>query len=371
MRNLCREYRPFPFIIVAAILFGPALELRATMDFPVEIVCPVCDTQFEASVLMSTNTFGGEDRDLLERAWGAQPVLIYPVTCPGCFYSGYTDDFGSEVKIARNVKELILENKVLKPIVAISAGPDLLGTQAWVKYDLIAQTYQLLGKDGKTIADQFLRASWAVRVKEPFLPSLAAATAKKVREVIQNNWDREEALKGRNPALYEIALGKEFARKAQASDGNTGMLNALAAIELLRSHGENTAVEEVVPILKTVMAVEQYAELERGLRESISCERHFQTKAVALFEKVIETGEVKQEKERWEYVVLDSVSFKVIEEEEKPQKAILTYLCGELHRRSEHWGKARYFYEKCAKMENLPEWLGRYVKEQKELLPPN
>ncbi|OHB65887.1 MAG: hypothetical protein A2Y77_02510 [Planctomycetes bacterium RBG_13_62_9] len=65
--------------------------------------------------------------------------------------------------IPKAVKEQILRQKVLKPLIQIEAGTKPYEIPAYVRYDLIAQTYQLLGKAKEVIAHQFLSASWATR----------------------------------------------------------------------------------------------------------------------------------------------------------------------------------------------------------------
>jgi hypothetical protein len=67
-------------IFLAAGLFV-AGRAEATTTQPIQVTCPVCATKIDASVILSTNTFGGQDADLLSRARGAQPLLIQPIVC--------------------------------------------------------------------------------------------------------------------------------------------------------------------------------------------------------------------------------------------------------------------------------------------------
>jgi len=67
---------------------------------------------------MSTNNFGGQDRDFCQRAVGTQPVLIVAHACPQCLFPGYSDDFEGKTEIPDEVAALFKEGKI-KPSVAL------------------------------------------------------------------------------------------------------------------------------------------------------------------------------------------------------------------------------------------------------------
>jgi len=318
-------------------------ESHATTKRKAQFTCPVCEKRFDDFVLLSTNTFGGQDRDFLTRARGEQPVLIYPKTCPQCFYSGYPDDFGS---VSEVVKEQILRKGALKPMVLISQEAKSYEIPASVKYDLIAQTYQLRAEPEKTLAQQFLKASWATRMESGLaLMILGEEVVKKVLQWEKDQWKREEAAKHDNRVLYQIQIARDYIEAAKSSEGEVQMIAALAAAGTFRLYGENTEAENAFPILKNIMPERQFSDFEEHLSKSIARERHFQTKALLLFEKVIQI------------------------EEDENEKACLTYLCAELHRRLENWDKARKYYTQCLQIDGRPAWLEKWVKEQRELLP--
>ena len=331
-------------LLLAALCFMATVASATTMD-PVAQTCPVCANGFDAMVLMSTNNFGGQDRDFLTRAGGHQPILIYPVTCPKCYYSGYGDDFSPKTKLPDDLKDEITSRKALKPLVPIDKDMQSHDIPAWVRYDLIAQTLALRGRDYETLANQYLSASWAVRLDDDPLPGLDEPTLKKVRAWIEENWDTQSAKQADNPCQSDILQGKAFAEKARAAEGEPRTLAALAAIRMLRDHGENTDVLRLLPLLDPLMEEQQYAGLRRALLTSIQRERSFQTRAVALFENAARS------------------------ENDAEQKAILTYLCGELHRRLENWDRARTFFRNCAQLKSPPDWLPSYITEQQALLP--
>ncbi len=320
--------------------------LRATTIALISLSCPVCNNRFDGYTLTSTNSFGGQDRDFLTRAVGEQPLVIVAQTCPKCFYSGYQRDFTAQVQIPDTVKEQILKKKMLKPMTPIAEGAEPRETPAYVKYDLIAQTYQLRGQTDEVIAMQLLNASWATRVQSD-LPEtiLGGDLMKKVRNWTSSQQKLEETARQENPALYRIQKGKEYEKAARSLEGEPRMIAALAAVATLRQYGEYTETRSALSVLRTVMPGEQYSRLERLTDDSIAREQGFQSRALALFEKVIPT---KQDAE---------------------EKASLVYLCGELHRRLGNWDKARSCYGQCLAIEGRPDWLEPLAKEQRGLLP--
>ena len=339
-----KKLKRLPLWVVAAMFIWFINDLSATTIKGRVLSCPVCMAKVDAMVIVSTNNFGGQDRDFLTYAVGFNPIFIEPITCIRCFFSGYTDDFERKSSIPELVKENILSGKILRPISPITSISDYDQIPAWQRYDLIAQTYQLLNKDKNTLADQYLKASWTVRLSSDPLSVLDKKTNKKVLELIHETWDGEAA-KRQNRAFYETALGREFAQKAKVLKGEQRKIAAYAAIHLLRSHGENNFAKQVLPLLKTVEAEDKYMKMQRSLKKSISREQFFQAKAVLLFEKA---GE---------------------EPNNRSEMGSLWYLSGELNRRLGNWAKARHYFEKCEEMTGLPKWLAQYAKEQKELIP--
>ncbi|MHC4168209.1 MAG: DUF2225 domain-containing protein [Planctomycetota bacterium] len=343
MRLHSKRYLPILILTAVVIQVHFVDESHATTKRKSQFTCPVCENRFDGFVLSSTNTFGGQDRDFLTRARGDQPVLIYPKTCPECFYSGYPADFKS---VSEVVKEQILRKGALKPMHPISKEAESYEIPASVRYDLIAQTYRLIAKPEKTIAHQFLSASWATRM-ESALPLVISG-----KEVVTKlrRWKRDQskakaAARRENPVLLQIQNARDYVETAKSSEGEVQLIAVLAAIETFRLYGENTEAENALPILNKIMPETQFSEFEKHLNESIARERHFQRKALLLFERVVQT------------------------EEDEKEKACLTYLCGELHRRLENWDKSRKYYIQCLQIEGRPSWLEKLVREQRELLP--
>jgi len=332
------------WMLASLICFWFPCDLRGTTMKFIELSCPVCNKRIAATVIPSTNTFGGMDRDFMSRAAGAQPLLIFPITCTGCFYSGYRKDFENEIKISEKVIIEIREKKILKPILAIQENVDYGEIPAWIRYDLIAQTYQLLQKKEDDIGQQYIMAGWVIRLTRNILSKMDKETAEKINKMIDSKWDKD-AVVNENRADYETGLGRELALIGKRNEGEPRKLAAYAAISLLMAHGENGSVYEILSMLKTVETEKKFLSFERAVKESIVLEQLFQAKAIPFMETAVQ------------------------KEGDNIQKGILMYECGELHRRVGNWDKARYFFELSERTPGLPEWLARWVKEQKGLLP--
>src|SRR5262245_4188321 len=104
---------------------------------------------------MSTNSFGGQDRDFLSHAVGEQVFLFECWTCPRCYYTGFPDDFVKE-RVNPELIGLILEQRMLKPAEKIARSlRDSEDIPAWIRYDLLSQVLKL--RKDATALDQ----AWA------------------------------------------------------------------------------------------------------------------------------------------------------------------------------------------------------------------
>lgn len=71
--------------------------MRATTQMPVNAKCPVDGTPVKTFRIMSTNTLGGIDRDLLQHAAGSDPLMLVAATCPTCHYSEVSARFEEKI----------------------------------------------------------------------------------------------------------------------------------------------------------------------------------------------------------------------------------------------------------------------------------
>ena len=340
-----KKYRSLLLLAFAVIATAPLLS--ATTINAIKLICPACGKPVIGDVVMSTNNFGGQDRDFLTRAAGQQPVLIFPITCSHCFYSGFRPDFSSKLKLSEKIKDKFVKERRLKPLRPIKAGMASRQIIPWVRYDLIAQTYTLLDKKPLMITDQYLRASWAVRLTAMPISVLDAPTAKKVHEVatVFFKSQKQNRRKIANIALYEIKLGRQLYQKAKTAQGEDRLLMTLAAIHLLRYHGENSWVNQCLPLLQTAMTSKRYQKFVVPLQESIAQERTFQRQALRGFDQAAKL------------------------EKEPNLQTVFLYLCGEMCRRLEQWEKSRDYYAQAAQNPQKAPWLEKYIKEQQQLLP--
>ena len=81
------------FILLFVLVCNYAFATRTTRE---EITCPLCGTKFMATVVLSTNNFGGTDHDLCPHAVGYTPLGDYIWGCPYCNFCGYSGDFKKE-----------------------------------------------------------------------------------------------------------------------------------------------------------------------------------------------------------------------------------------------------------------------------------
>lgn len=305
-----------------------------------EAKCPVCANRFSIAVVISTNSFGGIDPDLLERARGSQPVLYEIATCPRCYYSGYTDDFSPKAKVPEKIKKACLSKKVFKPKKSISRNSKDCSVPAWISYDLLAQEYLFMKKGKDVIGNAFLRASWAVRLG--WEPAIYNDELFKEMDVLlrdefkKNSGEKKE----RNAALIEIESARSLWKQAQNPKSQNRKLLLLTSLYVLRSHGENTDILSLLPLLKDLLTEEEYKRLEAYTTDSIFQERYYQKKVIKNFSEIVP------------------------ETKSLTKKSIIIYLLGELNRRLENWTDAKNYYEEALKFNETPDYIREYVESQ-------
>lgn len=95
-----RSLWPLPLV---ALVGAYANGFATSLDYDT-LKCPVCGTSFEITGVTSTNNFEGQDADFFSRAAGADAVLYYVSTCPGCLYSGFPSGFADSVVIPTRLR---------------------------------------------------------------------------------------------------------------------------------------------------------------------------------------------------------------------------------------------------------------------------
>ncbi len=315
------------------------LGVFATTSHQEEVKCPACGSTVKLEVLSSTNNLGGMDWDFCSRAGGAQPILLIPGTCPNCYYSGYYGDFGKDVEIPKEVKQKITKDKMLKPLLEMKDDR----IPAYVKYDLIAQTCILTGKDDLRIGDQYLRGSWAVRLIwwSNMLPD---DVQKEVDDILEEHRKSKGDYERGNDAAIRTEWGYELSAKVPGLSGNKKAYTALAAIYLLKTFGENPEVIKLLPAVKSGLKAEDYTKYEKDIMDSINQERYFQKKAVEFYEKGLPT-----------LTKDDEISS-------------MNYSIAELYRRLGENEKAKKYYGESLKKGEMPEHFKIYIEGQLKTL---
>ncbi|NLI78014.1 MAG: DUF2225 domain-containing protein [Candidatus Riflebacteria bacterium] len=325
----------------------------ATTTNRVDVACPVCLASFTAPQLMSTNSFGGQDTDFMVRARGTQPLLVAPITCVACGYSGYLDDFdragpppASTTPPADDaLKTAIRQEKRLQLPVPLPATDTFQAIPPWGRYDLIAQVYQLQNRDERTIARQWQNAAWAVRLdQEFFLHGLAdeqrAAMEKALNAAFAARGAHGAEAFGGNQAMFEVDVADSLLASGPADPGTM-----LGAFFLLRMHGENTAARTALDRLKPLLTPEQASAWETRFTADLERERSFQTKAAEGLAKAAEAADHPAE------------------------KAAIRYHAGELYRRLEQWDKARALFDQARSDPNLPDFVKGFLAFVEKRLP--
>ncbi|MFH1232129.1 MAG: DUF2225 domain-containing protein [Planctomycetota bacterium] len=334
----------FLFVIFTAL----SMDAYASTRLESKLICPVCESQTVFVQIINPDSLGGQDKDLLVHTNGDNPILYQPVTCKKCLYSGYEPDFNTvsskdKTVIPDKIKTKILNEKALKLFRELKKDEPM---PAWIKYDLIAQTYRILGKDKKAIAEQYLRASWALRLEDDFFRNLLEKIDAPTKEKYQK-WRSKRFVKSSshkdNPALTEIDKAIVFyGRASSARTDEDKFFGVIAAISLARPHGDDILALDAIALLKGMPEEKQYEEFLASLKDSIYLESQFRKKVIESFEALVQT-------------------------EPKPEeKARMLYLCGELYRQTENYSKALEFFNQLLQMEKCP---GLYLEFAKEEQP--
>ena len=147
---------------LAAVFPALALLLPAGAHAVVDVApaaCPVDDVNVEVSILLSTNSLLGHDRDLCPHASGDDEIRSAVSACGTCGFAGTAQEFKRPIAedVAAKVK------KELKP-----------ATTAWERYANRARILEWNEASAAVVGESWLRAAWSVRLDErPVGPPVA------------------------------------------------------------------------------------------------------------------------------------------------------------------------------------------------------
>lgn len=119
--------------------------------------CALCECEFNAETVVSTNTFGGKRTDFQTRAAGVQPLPYLVQTCPSCGFTAPGERFEDYAKL-----DIIERNNLLSVVTPLyeklSGGTSrLTGSE---KYELAATIASELLEAPRVQAEHWLRAAW-------------------------------------------------------------------------------------------------------------------------------------------------------------------------------------------------------------------
>lgn len=295
--------------VFALLLALSSLAAFAAVDVA-PAACPVDDVDVEVSILLSTNSILGHDRDLCPHASGDDEIRSAVSACGSCGFAGTAQEF--KRKIAEDVAAKV--KKELTP-----------ATTAWERYANRARILEWGGSPAAVVGESWLRAAWSVRLDErPVGPPVAAAIEKLVKglpEPAENATERADPLL--DPAR---ALDAKVAAEASLpADERAAALYASGSF--WRARGELAAAEE--RYVKALAAVKDPAAKTALMdaigrdRASIELEQSYLKKALAHFRAGLAAGEKVP----------------------VAQRAMLAYLAGECARRTGGREEAQRLYK--------------------------
>ncbi|MBU1108504.1 MAG: DUF2225 domain-containing protein [Candidatus Riflebacteria bacterium] len=134
----------------------------ATSSKAVDAKCPVCDNTFKASLLMSSNNFGGCDADLCPHAMGSSPLSEAIWGCPSCNFCGYSSDFEKtfSAEKKKELKQWLKQNTKVE-------GKEKTNTYdaipSYKRYEIAAELACKSNESAADIGGLYLKAAWSCR----------------------------------------------------------------------------------------------------------------------------------------------------------------------------------------------------------------
>lgn len=318
-------------IAIIAVVALLAVDLHATNRKKVSVKCPVDGTSVSAWEVVSKTDWGGIDTDLCRHEYsGVQPNDLYVWVCPTCYYASDHSSFTKEIS---DNDEKVLTG-ALKPMETIKKNASQDDIPGWVKYDLLAQKYQLLGKEERLVAEAYTRASWSVRQngmsKLADFDEFEAIRERYHLNLLPYDFQRNKTYKekyGGNRTFYELEKVKDIEKDiASGKVVKSDLLFAkYLAANIYRTHGENG--QSLKWLTQLQKETGQNSVIDNAVVEalkSIETETNFQKKAIQSYVAALDKG--------------------LFTKEQTPEAQ---YLIGELSRRIQDDKTAIEWFDKC------------------------
>ncbi|MFH1466680.1 MAG: hypothetical protein ABIO70_20005 [Pseudomonadota bacterium] len=341
------------------VLLPCLLLLLATSLTPAPRFCPLCGEPVTVQIPTGADDAGGQDRDLLRRARGAQPFMEVATTCPDCGFSGWPEDFPEQKPRRRRGDAEVFSDALRQAFMAGTAvqlpaslkdlprPPDApwANLPAFARLDLLAQTVRLRGGEPQRVADLWLQASWAVRMGwHPVhldLPDPSAVQRAWLMARLDEYTAQAQAMDLHNVADLEVWAAVRLLVGTGDAGPDLHCLAVSTGAALLREHGEHPALLSALPLIQPCVAPEAWAPLQAAIQDSIALERGYERLARDGFAAVLQGGALQGE-----------------------ETALTTYLVGELSRRLGEDETARASFDTALALPD-PEGLQVWIREQR------
>ena len=120
--------------------------------------CPACNAIFEARTVTSI-THQGQDSDFLPHYLGENPLPFFLVQCPECSFSGYPEDYSSDIPAERRINTAYIKKTLSLPLSKKMPEEAL-------KFFVAAKIYEETSRNPYHIGNLYLRGSWCCRLNE-------------------------------------------------------------------------------------------------------------------------------------------------------------------------------------------------------------
>lgn len=332
--------------------------------------CPLCGTKFMASVVLSSNNFGGVDYDLCPHAVGSSPLSSSIWGCPYCNFCGSSSDFEKTYtaeeknKLTQwltanypptikkpNQEETNKEEDEEDGFYREKKQFSYNNLPSYKRFEIAAQIAELGGKPNYQIGKLYLRAAWCARAQTTIFKDNNNEDDYEVSRIIDERnkiiekeieditkrLDHAEAQMLTMADLYIKIADKIENMKIDNEQEKLACYCIMAAN--LRSSGENTKAEAFMKKAEKCENANKVSKLFEGLRNSINIERNYQKQVLKFLSNSLKDN-------------LDENSLLEV-----------NLLLGEMNRRTENYKEAQKYYAKLMENpEGLPELFMRAIK---------
>lgn len=340
---------------VALVVLGLRASIGSgTRGQSVEVTCLVCAHEFEGWRALSSNSFGGTDRDFCVHAAGGAPFLREMWTCPKCAYTG-PEEAWAPGAIPESILERLRKDNPLVPASPIDPTVrDTTQIPPEVRWDLRCQVEALLGVvPVRERASTWLFLAWTRRFHLRVPPAISESfhdLTGHYRALVRKRDGSHDAYR------TEVEAAVAMVRDAVADGGplttRERQIRLVAAAAAYKARGEDPDAVRVLALLGAAGDFpSEIRTLADDLAARIAAEKAALAHAVPLLEEVLRVGDLGAE-----------------------SPLGLRYLVGELYRKQGDAAKARACLEPLLKeaedSEGLRDWVADALRKVSEMAIP-